>query len=183
MWDQWLNHPKNTDFKALFDSKPKHVQHRLKHHMFTPFEFMDTVRKGEGEWDFNAADCSVYQYASFLGSGFITCLVCFFMQVAVPLMIMFYTVRVGARFPFPEEPNASSIDFGLIWNTTWEEFCFTPRPFDALMMQYVVYLVYLIRVVPSVAEGVYNTLGDAASNPLRIPSAFSSGTRATTQLP
>lgn len=146
-WDKWLAHPKNAEFLALYESKPEHVRDKLKTFMFSPFALCRQMLKDKARWNFDQAECSAYQYASFLGSGFITCVVCMFMQFVVPFMILLYTIRVSTNFPnFTMLPNSSSLDMERILNTSWDGFCYSSRAFDAVMMNYVIFAVYLIRV-------------------------------------
>lgn len=146
-WNEWLMHPNNSAFLALYNSKSEHVQNKLKKFIFSPFALCINILKDKERWDFEESGASAYQYASILGSGFITCIVCAFLQIVVPLMILLYTTRVSTNFPyFTILPNSSSLDMERIWHTTWKDFCESPRAFDAVLMNVVVYVVFLLRV-------------------------------------
>lgn len=168
MWNDWLADERNSDFLRLVQSKPQHVQDKLKHHMLSPFGFMDHMMR---DWDFAGARSSVYLYNSLLGSGFLISAVMLVIQLLVPVLLLLYQVRSSPRFPaFSSEPNVSSLDLETIFATDWEGFCKEPVGIDGVLMQYVVFFVYWTRVVPAVVYSFYDTVGDSPTIPSKINS-------------
>jgi len=91
LWDMWLNHPSNTEFKQIFqDDRVGDVgRSELLDHIMKPFELIDEMKNGEGDWDFSEdGDISVYTYLSFLGSGWVVALAMAGIQIAVPMLIL-----------------------------------------------------------------------------------------------
>ncbi|KAH9251345.1 hypothetical protein BASA81_010756 [Batrachochytrium salamandrivorans] len=168
MWEEWLHNERNADFLLLMQSKPQHVQDKLKHHLLSPFSFMDHVMQ---DWDFASAKSSVYLYNSLLGSGFVMSIILMIVQLLVPVLLLVYQVRSSPRFPaFSSEPNVSSLDFETIFSTDWDGFCYEPVGIDGVLMQYVVFFVYWTRVVPAVVFSFYDTVGDSPTIQSRINS-------------
>ncbi|KAH9253295.1 hypothetical protein BASA81_008646 [Batrachochytrium salamandrivorans] len=160
MWNDWLHHTRNQDFLALFQAKPEAMRDKLVHHMLAPFAAMDEVMY---KWDMDGdVEASVFHYNSFFGSGWITSLIVLAIQLSVPFLILVYSARVSPRFPrFTMEENSSTVDFELIFSTSWEDFCDNHTPIDQLIMQYIILIVYLLRVFPVVYNTFYVTVGDS----------------------
>lgn len=119
LYDQWLNDPRNFKFKALYDSRPVCAQEKLKTHLFQPFGLMNDIAAEDNGWDFEDADCSIYQYNSMLGSGYLTSGVVFFIQLSSPFLILTYAVRSSNRFPlFLDNANQLNFESGNVggWN-------------------------------------------------------------------
>lgn len=182
LFGEWLDDERNKDFKALYDSKPENAREKLRAHLFKPFELMKDMCQDEEAWDMWEAKASVYQYTSFLGSGFVTSMVVLFIQLAVPFLLLMFSVREGGkedadpsekRFPAwrecqvaldNDEPcNVSSTDLGGLFTTTFDQFCNQFVALDAIMMNCVIFVVYSIRVVPAVIDSFYSTVGDKDS--------------------
>lgn len=168
LWNEWLLHPSNSDFRALLESKPQPMQDKLVHHMLSPFKHMDEVMC---EWDLDEVEASLFHYNAFLGSGWVTSLVVLLIQYAVPFLMLVYSARLSPRFPrFTMEENSSSVDLELIFSTSWDVFCENYTPLDKIVMQYVILAVYLIRVVPVVYNTFYETVGDSPTVVSRLNS-------------
>ena len=157
LWQYWLDEPRNREFKALHDSKPESAQEKLYDHFMHPFALMDEIKD---EWDFEAAECSTYQYTAFLGSGFITSLTVVFIQLTVPFLLLAYAVRNSTRFPNFINLNLDSFDYSGIFSTDWSQFCYQYASFDELVMNVVVFFIYTVRQLPMVMITFYETIGD-----------------------
>jgi len=158
LWDYWLNDERNADFKRLFDSKPEGAQKKLVHHLMQPFRVMDEIKS---EWDFDGASVSVYQYTAFLGSGFTVAATVFVLQMAVPLLILYYTVRTSKQFPASAAQRLSTTDVAGAFQTSWYTFCTNDYvSIDKLLINLIVYAIYVIRVLPLVFITFYETTGD-----------------------
>jgi hypothetical protein len=168
LFDLWFKDSRNSDFRVLFESKPKAAQEKLLKHLLTPFKLLNEVK----DWDLKESNPSVYQYASFLGSGFITAWTVFALQLIIPLMILLYAVRTSTRFPnyssgiTNEDGNltfVSSADLVAIFETNWDTFCNQFATLDQIVMNFVVFVVYTIRVLPDVFDSFYTAIGDKGS--------------------
>jgi len=118
-FNQWLKDPRNSKFKALYDSRPVCAQEKLRHHLFKPFQLMLEISEDTEKWDFEAAHCSIYQYNSLLGSGYLTSLIVLFIQLSSPFLILVYAVRNSNRFPlFLDNRNVVNYETGNVggWN-------------------------------------------------------------------
>ena len=86
----------NPDFGAhyhKFDQLPG-VQAALRKVIFEPFEAIDLITGGEGEkggWDFSSEEISAYTYVSVVGGGHIVSLIIAFVQIALPLVLLYAT--------------------------------------------------------------------------------------------
>ena len=158
LWNYWLNDPRNADFKELYDSKGESVQEKIVHHFMQPFALMDEVK---GEWDFADAEVSAYQYVSFLGSGYTSAITIMIIQLAIPFLLLDYVVRTSNRFPNYGNLNLNSYEFSEIFTTTWSQFCYQYAALDELIMNFVVFIIYSIRVLPDVYLSFYETIGDS----------------------
>jgi hypothetical protein len=184
LWKMWLADPRNADFKACYEARPSHVQEKLLNHILSPFWLMDEMSKDEHAWNFEDAGLSIYEYPSFLGSGFITVLVVFAIQLMVPVILLFAVVTDSPRFaqPYPSQNITFDPDTNetlIIENidpdtnqtimihpppftiNSWDEFCNKSGSFDARIMNLAVLMVYLVRVIPSTLFAFYNTAGEA----------------------
>ncbi|KAH9254838.1 hypothetical protein BASA81_007088 [Batrachochytrium salamandrivorans] len=153
-WDKWLAHPKNVEFLALYESKPEHVREKLKTFVFSPFALCRQILKDNTKWNFAEAECSAYQYASFLGSGFVTCLHA--RHGANPKHV------VGRVLPQLEGVRCRH-----------DELCHLCRILDSGEFSYCNHPPHTnpnTQVVPAVAEAVYSTLGESPSLRSRLNS-------------
>jgi len=158
LWEYWLNDERNADFKRLFDSKPVEAQKRLVHALMSPFRVMDEIKT---EWDFETSGVSVYQYTAFLGSGYTAAVAVFLLQMSVPLLILYYTVRTSKQFPAFLAQHLSSVDVAGVFGTDWNTFCIIDYvSIDKMLINLIVYAIYVIRVLPLVFITFYQTTGD-----------------------
>jgi hypothetical protein len=160
LWDSWLNDPRNHEFKTLYDSKTESAQKKLVDHVMKPFFLMNHICNDKEEWNVEEADFTVYQYAGIFGSGFITTLLCMFIQFTVPILLLIFQVRVSSRFHGEVEVDTDTQNLTWIFNSDIDEFCNQSGAFDSLLMNLVVFFVYSMRVVPQVADQIYKVLGD-----------------------
>jgi hypothetical protein len=171
LWDKWLHDPLNADFKNLHDSKPESAQIKLKDHIFKCFQHMNDVVEENPDWwpELKDSRASVYQYCSVFGSGFFTAWALIFVQITVPILLLVFQVRTSSRFTnYPVESGTE--DWVTIFETNTETFCNDTVALDALIMNFVVFIVYVIRVVPIVYDTVYCTLGDQPTVASRLNS-------------
>jgi hypothetical protein len=80
------------------------------------------------------------------GSGWITSVIILFVQLVVPILLLFFQVRESARFPAYNTGNVTSYDFIGLLNTDWDTFCYQTVAFDALVINVIIFIVYSIRV-------------------------------------
>ena len=52
LWDKWLNDPRNSDFKTLYESTPEGAQEKLRLHMLQPFRLSQEFAYDREKWDF-----------------------------------------------------------------------------------------------------------------------------------
>ena len=160
LFEEWLTDERNKDFKELYDQQPDHLRKKLKDHIFSPFKLMSAVLNDKERWNFEEVEPSIYQYNGLLGSGFVTSIIVLFIQVMIPFLLFMYQIRSSSRFPNYGYNNVSSLDFKAIFETNAVTFCNQAVAFDAVIINFIVFLVYVIRVVPEVWDSFYETVGD-----------------------
>jgi len=66
LWDTWMDDPRNSDFKALFMSKPESAREKLKVHMLQPFSLITHMIHDREFWDFvsNILVLQIYLHAN-----------------------------------------------------------------------------------------------------------------------
>ena len=71
LWDNWLSHEDNDEFRKLFDDARigKMGRKHLEANIFTPFEEIAKVSNIDHRWNFETTSVSVYSYLSILGQG------------------------------------------------------------------------------------------------------------------
>lgn len=93
LWFEWLNSPKNKDFKDyMLDHRIKLCQDDLFDHIMKPFYFLDDIRRGDG-WDFNNDEVSVFTYWALFGTGATICFISIILQFTIPLVLLMNTLR------------------------------------------------------------------------------------------
>ena len=91
LWRLWLNDPRNTEFRQLFDRVGEAGQAELLHHIMSPFRMIhEVVTNHNGRWDLDDANISIFTYVSLLGSGFLHAAVVFALQVSMPVTLFFF---------------------------------------------------------------------------------------------
>jgi hypothetical protein len=73
-------------------------------------------------------------------------MVVLFVQIIVPFLLLLFQIRESVRFPGYNTGNVSSTDLVGLFATDWETFCYQPVAVDALIINFVIFLVYTIRV-------------------------------------
>lgn len=92
IWNEWLDHPKNQDFKTVFynDHVGDFGRAELMDHILHPFVLMDELTAGDGDWNLkDDQDVSVYTYQSLTGAYSHISLVVFLIQVTIPAILAF----------------------------------------------------------------------------------------------
>jgi hypothetical protein len=69
-----------------------------------------------------------------------------FIQLVVPLLLLYFQIRESPRFPAYNDGNATSFDFIGLLNTDWDTFCYQTSTFDSLVINVIIFIVYSIRV-------------------------------------
>jgi len=90
LWNEWLDHPKNQDFKAVFydDQVGDFGRAQLLDHILYPFLLIDQLTLCDGEWNLqDDQSVSVYTYQSLLGAYSHISLVVFLIQVTIPAIL------------------------------------------------------------------------------------------------
>jgi len=145
LWDQWLEHESNLEFKNAFnDDRVGNVgRSELLNHIQTPFHLIDRLSEDTDEWRFDDdANISVFTYMSLLGAGVITPLIVFLIQIFIP--IIFFKES-------SEEIRCSLTDGG-------EE----SVPYTRLM-SLMVFVLYIITVLQDHISRIYDVEGAADS--------------------
>ena len=169
LYNSWLDDPRNVEFKALHDAKPEAARLKLREHLMSPFELMNKVSADEGDWNMSEhGNLSVFQYVAFTASGWCMALVVLALQLAVPFLVLVYAMRTSDRFSGGAEyvdarPHPMYV--------SWDSFCHgIDVRLDTYVMNFLVWIVYAIRVLPHVYQEVYSTLGDAPTVESRLNS-------------
>ncbi|GMH61152.1 hypothetical protein TrST_g391 [Triparma strigata] len=169
LWEEWLQDPKNHDFKVLYEDVGEVGQQELMEHILSPFIEIDDVTETEnGKWDFGDENISAFTYVAVLGSGLTVPLICFVMQMTIPFLLLF--AAVGER----ED---------TIWDSvlSCNQFAASTYPKDddkggsfssthGKTMVTLVALYYLFKVVPDTMVSFYNTAGTADTSYSKIMS-------------
>ena len=155
LYAEWLDDPRNADFRALHDSKPRSAQVKLRDFVLGPFTLMNRLVEDE-RWNptEDTEGLSVLQYASFLGSGYLTVCAVVALQLLVPTLVLMVAVRSSGRFQLDAGGAFSSV------TTTWATFCTHPSELETVGMRFAVWIIYTMRVTPQVLQQFYSTLGD-----------------------
>lgn len=152
LWNEFLEDPKNADFKEFYDKFDDGPQDKLVSHLLSPFLLMDEIVENEEDWDLHDSDISVYTYLSVIGSGWIIVLIVMFVQLIVPIILLYASVSSSERF-FIDQPYPYNI------LTDWETFCVPTGSLGGKIMNVAVLAVYIIRVVPDSFYSFFNTAG------------------------
>ena len=109
LWDQWLEHPSNTEFYQLYWDKRIGATGRkeLRNHIQKPFQLIDKMGEENDEWSFDQDDnVNVFTYFSLHGSGVLIPFFCLAVQIAIPILLILETQAapdVCANFDIMEE--------------------------------------------------------------------------------
>ena len=96
LWDGWLNHPDNADFKAVFqdDRVGDRGRKELLTHIMTPFDIIRRIQDDREEWNFEEEkSLSVFTYLGILGSGFLIPLGIVILQIAAPALLIWNQIQ------------------------------------------------------------------------------------------
>lgn len=157
MFTQWLNDPKNEDFKALYDSRSEIERSRLYQHIMTPWLLMDFVSKNSSpgqDWDLQSEGVSCYIYPSMIGGGWISAFVVAVLQLCIPPLLLYGQIFVSSKFTVNSPSNIT---------TSVEEFCGRNGRVDSLVTNILVLVFYAIRQVPKVAYAFFEASGEAGT--------------------
>ncbi|GMH71297.1 hypothetical protein TrLO_g1922 [Triparma laevis f. longispina] len=172
LWEEWLEDPRNHDFKVLYEEGGKIAQQELIEHIISPFididDVTDEVDGEKGEWDFQDENISAFTYVAVLGSGCTVPLICFVMQMTIPLLLLFAAIgERGDNFmdsvlhcnTFPSSVYPKDESEGGSFNSL-----------HGKIMVTLVALYYLFKVVPDTMYSFYNTAGTADTSYSKIMS-------------
>jgi hypothetical protein len=148
LWVNYLEDPRNAEFKSLYDSKSAIAREKLDHHLMSWFSLLDDISKNEEDFDFAEDGVSLYAYPSALGSGYITSIICLVIQFVVSGLLTYNAIANSSRFR------------GFI-DTDWETFCVSNNSPIPQAMLVVVLLLYLVKVLPDILAEFWNTNGEA----------------------
>ena len=159
LFDQWLNHPSNKDFRDLYYSRPAEERAKLRSHLASPFLLMDDISRKDGvePWSFKDSGVSIYVYLSVLGAGWFTALAVLGIQLLIPAMLLYAAI---IRSPRIDTVHGSSFD----------QFCAKDGPLDGLIVNLCVIVFYALRQVPMVVYTFFETAGEAESARSRLAS-------------
>jgi len=164
LWDYWFNNKKNAEFKEhvlRVEEEYPGSQDKLVAHILTPFVLMDEVAKNKDKWSLEGR-VNVFMYISFLGSGFITCVVTLFIQFVVPALLMQTALTI--------EPGVTRFDPSYHANETagWDMFCQGNGQIQGRIMNITVLLLYVIRVLPTLMYAFFTKGGSAETAEDRV---------------
>uniref|UniRef100_A0A7S4M9V9 Uncharacterized protein n=1 Tax=Odontella aurita TaxID=265563 RepID=A0A7S4M9V9_9STRA len=160
LWEEWLNHPSNSDFKAVFDDDRvgDFGRRELIIHVMKPFKLMEKIKEDKEVWDF-AGDSSIgiYTYLGLLGSGATILCVILFVQVAVPVLLalavdgcpLIQWLKILGSDVCTSDQEREDGGYDL------EEY----RDGTYHAMTLVICALYLVRVVPDTLITFHNTMG------------------------
>jgi len=173
LWDYWLNHDKNKEFKKIYDDvdlvkgfyeegryddkgelrirKPQGCADKLDVHILSPFRIMDEIAKNKGGKYTLVDDVSIFTYVSFMGSGWGIVIATLAIQFVVPgiLLLAAMTQYPGGQRRFPQA-----------FVTTWELFCDDNGNILGRLMNVIVLILYTVRVLPSLLYEMYSSSGE-----------------------
>ena len=157
LWEEWLNHPSNADFKAVFDDDRigDRGRRELINHIMTPFDLIRRIQDDRDEWNFeDEKNLSVFTYIGVLGSGYLIPLAIVVMQICAPALLIWTQLYTH------DEANDQGIcsDLRLF---AWGYKC--QRDPIAPYMAVVVLFYYVLKVVPSVFHSFYENGGGGDS--------------------
>ena len=162
LWEDWLNHPLNKDFKNHFESFDTSSRKKLLQSLLSSFAGMDRLSKLNqpgSRWDFKNQNISIYTYPSLLGSGWTTCILILSLQIFIPVLLFLGAMDQSERFL---TNTFISIDPLLFCNDpNWLNIGnYDIQRIEALCMNILVILLYSFRVAPRVFDVFYETIAE-----------------------
>jgi hypothetical protein len=142
LWEQWLNHPANLEFKELFydDRIGDKGRTVLVDHIQKPFELIDRIGEENDDWDFAKDDnINVFTYVSLLGSGISIPTLVLFVQLAIPLLLIVDTLYDESRCMNGDQLTNVRTKF----------------------MAIIIFVYYMYTVVPDTYSNFFNIIGAA----------------------
>ena len=162
LWERWLNHPLNHDFRKVYfdDRVGDRGRQELVNHIMTPFTLLDKMKEDKEDWNFHEETrFSVFTYLGLLGSGYIIPIAITMLQVAIPGILIWNLLDPDSKDlldPDSEETSCPSLSrFG------YTNEC--GRSPVSQAMSLVVLLFYLFKVVPDTVSSFYDTTGAGVS--------------------
>jgi len=142
MWNSWLEHPENSEFKNHYHSEIVGEVGRgeLMRHIFKPFELMNEIRLNHKDrWSFgDDGYLSVYTYCAAFGTGFMVPFLSFLIQIAVPILLILDKLDLKGILGYQSSNTGDLL---------------------VRAMLAVVLLLYLGKVVPDTLISFFNTTG------------------------
>jgi hypothetical protein len=168
LWNEWLNHDQNQDFRSLVEQTEKSfpgTSEKLVDFILSPFSLMDEISKGE-EWNLQGS-VNVYQYASLFGSGYITVFFCALIQIVSPALLLQWQITTEpGSLRFTTDINSTFVDVNntfvdenstFVVDTAWDVFCTGQGAPEDRLMNAIVLLLYTIRVLPTVLRRLFSS--------------------------
>eukprot|EP00565_Helicotheca_tamesis_P006551 CAMPEP_0185735410 /NCGR_PEP_ID=MMETSP1171-20130828/25212_1 /TAXON_ID=374046 /ORGANISM="Helicotheca tamensis, Strain CCMP826" /LENGTH=746 /DNA_ID=CAMNT_0028405709 /DNA_START=1 /DNA_END=2241 /DNA_ORIENTATION=+ len=158
LWEQWMNHPSNADFKTVFQDERigDFGRAELVGHIMKPFELIDEIKEDKEKWNFiEDNNMSVYTYLSLFGSGWIVPVVMAAIQIAIPILLLRTSDLRDKNFSnaFRVRDHEQNEDLDNIQG-----------------MAITVLILYLFRVVPETIVNFFRAVGPSGSAYSRIMS-------------
>eukprot|EP00511_Aplanochytrium_stocchinoi_P010911 CAMPEP_0204868342 /NCGR_PEP_ID=MMETSP1348-20121228/26187_1 /ASSEMBLY_ACC=CAM_ASM_000700 /TAXON_ID=215587 /ORGANISM="Aplanochytrium stocchinoi, Strain GSBS06" /LENGTH=628 /DNA_ID=CAMNT_0052021219 /DNA_START=177 /DNA_END=2060 /DNA_ORIENTATION=- len=177
-WREWLEHSENADFlEEVYRNEERYTQKLLFHHIMTPFKLMENIREDEEDWDFDDDSITVYTYLGILGDGTLMVTIVFFMQIIIPLILLYTSTVFGTEGS--SRRGAGGNEFNrrfnppngtLFGSTTWDQFCDQGGSLQGKLLLAAVILIYLVQVIPDTLFAFYNVAGVGDSTFSKITS-------------
>jgi len=165
LWEQWLDDPRNEEFRKHFDKQPVGARSLLEEHVMSPFQQMDNIVEDKELWVFDKdTDLSVYNYLSVLGSGGFFAFFCLAIQLVIPIILLENALIKSERFDATLAIDEFRID------TTWNQVCTGEGDVLGMIMNLAVLSVYLLTVIPRSFVKFYKTTGDSKTTLSRLNS-------------
>ena len=145
-------------------------------HILSPFMDIDELTENEKIWNFEDENISTYTYFAVCGTGSTIPLVCFIMQLIIPILLL--SLAVGDRADDTTAPLTEQI-LSSLGSCNPGEWSIGPKDDedggaynsqDGKIMAFLVVAFYFFKVVPDTAVSFYNTAGTADTTYSRIMS-------------
>jgi hypothetical protein len=169
LWDEWIEDPRNADFKQLVDEMGPIAELELTDHIFSPFTEIDDITKDKDTWNFDDQNISAFTYLAVLGNGYLVPIVCVTMQFLIPMILL--DTAVGDRGDGTLWKSLTSCNT-VQWSTApkSDEEGGAYNSLFGKTMVFLVVLFYFFKVVPDTLVSFYNTAGTADTTYSRIMS-------------
>ena len=166
LWVDWLNDPQNRDFRALYDHEwiGDLGRSELLDHIMKPFQLIETIKEDEtGRWDFGEdTDIGCYTYLSCLGTGYLLPIILFLIQIWLPIGLFIAVQGNCSLLAWEPLEKLGILSFKVCTNEEFNDQGYDNRRL-LQSTSVVVFIFYLVRVVPDTLATFYNTFGRHSS--------------------